>query len=109
MCPARTPEERVLIARIGSAYQKAKHPDHVALTANARAGLRARFERDARELAPDASPEQIARAADDLQRAHMLRMTLRAKQARRKARENLATAEAAEAELANLGDACSTA
>jgi hypothetical protein len=105
LCPARTPEERVLIARIGSAYQKAKHPDHAALTANARAGLRARFEREARELAPDASPEQIARAADDLQRAHMLRMTLRAKQARRRAREQTALAEATETELAALGGA----
>jgi hypothetical protein len=105
VCAARSPEERALIARIGSAYQKAKHPDHAALTANARAGLRDKFEREARELAPDASPEQIARAADDLHRAHMLKMTLRAKQARRRARENLAAAEAAETELAQLGGA----
>jgi hypothetical protein len=35
----------------------------------------------------------------------MLRITLAAKVARRKARENLATAQAAETELAQLGDA----
>jgi cellobiose-specific phosphotransferase system component IIA len=105
VCAARSPEERALIARIGSAYQKAKHPDYAALTANARAGLRGKFEREARELTPDASPEQISRAADELHRAHMLQMTLRAKQARRKARENIAAAEAAETELAQLGGA----
>ena len=104
--PARTPEERALIARIANATRLAKTPDRAELTANARLGLFAKFERTARENAPAATPDVIARMAQDEMRAHMLRMSLKAAQGRRRAREHTASAEAAEAELRDLsGDA----
>jgi hypothetical protein len=56
--------------------------DRSAATAPARAGLRARFER---EVDPDGTmqPDERARRVDGLARAHMAKMTLRASQARR--------------------------
>jgi hypothetical protein len=104
--PARTPEERVLIARIANATRLALTPDHRTLTANARRGLRAKFEREALAACPNATGAELERRVDDLQRAHMLRMSLKAKQSRRKASEHTAAADAAEAELRKLsGDA----
>lgn len=65
-------------------------------------GLRARFEREAD---PDGklTPDERAAAAERLMRAHMLRMSLKAKASRARARKNLDAARAAEAELAELG------
>jgi hypothetical protein len=99
--PARTPEERALVARIGAAERWGRCPDRVAATEPARAGLRAKF---AAEVDPDGTmdPAEVERRVDSLHHAHMLRMTLAAKQARRKAREAKAEAVAAEAELEAL-------
>jgi hypothetical protein len=105
--PAATPEERVLAARIAAAERWAHTPDRSAATAPARSGLRAKY---AREVDPDGIlPEaERERRVDSLMTAHQLRMTLRAAASRRRAREQLAKAEAAEAELAEFtggGDA----
>jgi hypothetical protein len=99
---AKTPEERALAARIASAEKWGRTADRTAATAPARAGLRAKFER---EVDPhgDLDPAERARRADHLMRAHMLRMSLAAKRARRRAREATAEAEAAEAALAEVG------
>lgn len=98
---ARTPEERSLVARIASAERWGRTSDRTTATAPARAGLRARFEREA-DPAGTLSPDERARRADSLMQAHMLRMTLAAKQARRRAREQNAKADAAEADLREL-------
>lgn len=103
--PARTPEERSLVAQIAAAERWGRTPDRTAATAVARAGLRARF---AREVDPDGTlattdPADLERRVDQLHRAHMLRMSLKAKAARRKARELTETADAAEAELTEAG------
>ncbi|MDP9092272.1 MAG: hypothetical protein M3N95_04850 [Actinomycetota bacterium] len=101
--PARTPEERALIARIANATRLAKTPDRRSLTANARNGLRAKFEREALAACPNAAGDELERRIDDLQRAHMLRMSLKARQNRRKAQEHTRAAEVAERELRSLG------
>lgn len=95
---ARTPEERSLSARIAAAERWGRTADPKAATAPARAGLRARF---VREADPDGTldPADRERRADHLMRAHMLRMSLRAKAARRRAREQLDAAETADREL----------
>lgn len=49
-------------------------------------------------------PTEVERRVDQLVRAHMLRMTLAARTARRKARELTEVAERAEAELNESGD-----
>ena len=99
---ARTPEERSLVAQIGAAERWGREPDRTAATAPARAGLRATF---AREVDPTQSlePSEVERRVDQLMRAHMLRMSLKAKAARRKVRELTETAEQAEAELSEAG------
>jgi hypothetical protein len=99
--PARTPEERALVARIGAAERWGRCGDRTAATAPARAGMRAKW---AAEVDPDGTMDQaeVERCVDQLQQAHMLRMSLAAKQARRRAREQTELAEAAETELADL-------
>lgn len=81
---ARTPEERTLVAQIAAAERWGRTPDRSAATAPARAGLRAKY---AREVDPNGTldPAEVERRVDSLMRAHMLRMTLAAKAARRKA------------------------
>lgn len=81
--PARTPEDRTLVAQIAAAERWGRTPDRTAATAPARAGLRAKF---AREIDPDGTldPVELERRVDSLQRAHMLRMSLAAKAARRR-------------------------
>jgi hypothetical protein len=103
--PARTPEERALIARIAKASQKAKYPDQRIVTEAARRARRAKWEATALELHPDADSATIAVVADELMRAEMLRMSLKAAQGRRRAREFTAIADAAEAALRAGGDA----
>jgi hypothetical protein len=100
---ARTPEERALVARIATAEKWARCPDRSAATAPARAGRRAKWATEITAQLGELPPDELERRVDDKQRAAMLRMTLAAKQARRKARENLEAARAAEAELADLG------
>jgi hypothetical protein len=91
--PARTPEERSLVAQIAAAERWGRTPDRVAATVPARAGLRAKF---AREIDPDGTldPAEVDRGVEQLLRAHMLRMSLKAKAVRREAREAAGTAEA---------------
>ncbi|MEV5962096.1 hypothetical protein AB0L70_10050 [Kribbella sp. NPDC051952] len=59
----------------------------------ARAGLRAKF---AREIDPDGTldPAEVERGVEQLLRAHMMRMSLKAKATRRQSREPVAAAEA---------------
>lgn len=80
--PARTPQERILIAQIAAAERWGRTPDRTAATAPARAGLRAKF---AREIDPESNldPAELERRVDQLLRAHMLRMSLKARNARR--------------------------
>ena len=72
--------------------------DRTAATAPARAALRAKF---AREVDPDGTldPAELERRVDCLIRSHMLRMSLAARTARRKARELTEVATAAEREM----------
>lgn len=91
-----------MIARIASLTRWATERDRTAATAKMRAARRAQFERRALEANPGLTGDELARAADHLMRAHMLRMRLKATQARRKARENDAKAEAVENELAEF-------
>lgn len=102
--PSRIPEERALIARIASATRLAKTADLSDLTVAARKGLHLKFEREALAANPNLSPDELARCVTELHRAHMLRMTLKASQSRRKVREHTEAAESAEAELAILTD-----
>ena len=99
---ATTPADRTLIAQIAAAERWGRTPDRTAATAPARAGLRAKF---AREVDPDGTlaADELERRVDQLVRAHMLRMSLAARTARRKARELTEQAEAAESALAEAG------
>ena len=100
--PSRSAQDRSLVAQIAAAERWGRTPDRTAATAPARAGLRAKFER---EVDPDGTldPAELGRRVDQLVRAHMLRMSVKAKASRRKAKEFATTAEAAEAELDGLG------
>lgn len=79
--PARTPEQRSLVAQIAAAERWGRTPDRTAATAPARAGLRAKY---AAQIDPDnkLDPAERERRVDHLMRAHMLRMSLAAKAAR---------------------------
>jgi len=83
--PARTPEERSLIARVGNAERWARVADRTAATEPARKGLRNKF---AREVDPDGTLPEAEREyrIEQRYRAHMLRMSLAAKAARAKRR-----------------------
>jgi hypothetical protein len=64
----------------------AKTTDRTAATAKMRAGFLAKLSREARErLGPDATGEQVAKAADSALKAHYARMKLNSLKARRKA------------------------
>lgn len=98
-------ETRVLAAQAAALTRWGKAgsaEDRREALAPARKGLQARFEREAD---PDGklSPADRARAADRLLRAHMLRLSIKAKAARRKAREAAREAETTEAALAEIG------
>ena len=79
--PAKTAEDRSVIAQIAAAERWGRTADRTAATAPARAGLRAKF---AREVDPDGTlpPDELERRVDHLVRAHMLRMSRAAKAAR---------------------------
>lgn len=101
--PARDPRERALISRIaaGERWGRVTKEGRAEATSAARNALRAKFEREAD---PDGTLplDERTRRADHLMRAHMQRMSLRAAQARRKAKEYIEQADAAEHELAEL-------
>jgi hypothetical protein len=82
--PAHNPGDRTIVAKIAAAQRWGNCPDRTAATAPARAGLRARFEREAQANADHLlTPVELAKRVDSLQAAHMARMSLRAAQARR--------------------------
>lgn len=85
-----TPEElsaiRAQAGRIGAHVQWARTPDRTARTAKARAAFADKFEREARELHPDGTPELIARAAESLRRAYFSRLALASSMARSRRR-----------------------
>lgn len=87
--------ERSLISSIAAHESWARTSDRTARTASARAGLEARFLREA-----DGDPIR----AEHLRKAYYKRLALKSAISRRKAAGLLAEAEAAEAELAG-GDA----
>ncbi|HSC28949.1 MAG TPA: hypothetical protein VLD67_16860 [Vicinamibacterales bacterium] len=76
-------EERKLRAQLGAEMSWAKTPDRTARTAPGSRAAEARFERQARELHPDADDEFIAKAAENLRRAHFRRMGLESARKRR--------------------------
>lgn len=79
-----SPEERSLRARLAAHVSWAATPDPASRTAKARAAALGKFEREAREMHPDASDEQITRVAAHLRSAHFTRMALKSATARRK-------------------------
>lgn len=89
---AQSPAERQHVARIGAHTSWANTKDRSARTAPARAALDQKF----LDLA-DGDPVR----ADHLRKAHYARLALKSAQARRKARQLTAVAEAAEMELAD--------
>ncbi|WP_228975208.1 hypothetical protein [Streptomyces sp. DH12] len=78
-----SPAERSLRARLASQVSWTNTLDPRSRTAKARAAAAARFERQAREMHPDATDEQIARIAKQLRSAHATRMALAAAKSRR--------------------------
>ena len=80
--PARSPEDRTLIAKIASAERWGRTVDRTAATAPARAGLRAKY---AREIDPAGTlpADELEKRVESLVRAHMLRMSRAAQAARR--------------------------
>ncbi|BEH00911.1 hypothetical protein brsh051_01920 [Brooklawnia propionicigenes] len=90
-----TPDsERRLLASIAANESWAQTTDRTARTAKARAALQAKFLAQA-----DGDPIR----AEHLRRAYYQRLALKSAQSRRKAREAIADAKAAESELAALG------
>jgi hypothetical protein len=88
-----TPAEKSLAGKIGAYQSWANTENRAARTAPARAAHDQRF--------LDAAGGDPVRAAL-LRKAHFARLALKSAQARRKVRELTATADAAEAELAEL-------
>lgn len=77
------PEQRSLRARIAVQTSWANTLDPTSRTAKARAAADGRFERQAREMHPTATDEQIDRIAGHLKSAHFSRMALASARARR--------------------------
>ena len=100
--PARTPEERVLVARIASAARWDAVKDRDQATQPMRDARRAKLADEIIADLGELPPDELDRHIDYRIRQHMLRMSLRSSKSRRRARENLADARAAEAELACL-------
>jgi hypothetical protein len=98
------PDDRRVRAQIGAHSSWAHTPDRSARTAPARAAMLEKF---ARQVDPEGTMTPAARAlaADSARKAHLLRMTRASIEARRKARQLLAQAEAADAELQSMRDA----
>lgn len=83
-------EERKLRAQLGAHISWANTSDRTARTAPGSRAAEARFEKQARELHPSASEEQIAKVAENLRKAHFTRMGLASAAKRRKNREQQA-------------------
>lgn len=77
------PQDRSLRASLAAHTSWANTLDPTSRTAKARAAANGRFEREARELHPDATDEQIARVASHLRSAHFKRLALASAKARR--------------------------
>ena len=92
--PGRSPTSQA--GYIGAHVSWANTVDRSARTAPARAALDAKFLAEA-----DGDPVRAAH----LRKAHFARLALKSAQSRRKARDHLAAARAAEAELKAGGDA----
>lgn len=88
--------ERRLRSQIAAHESWAQTPNRSARTANARAGLEAKFLEQA-----EGDPVRAAH----LRKAHFQRLALKSAISRRKSRELTEAAEAAEAELTELGEA----
>lgn len=101
---ASVAQDRASIARIGAHESWARTPDRSARTAPARAALMAKFEA---EVDPDGVllPAERTRRAEHLRKAYFQRLALKSARARRKAKDAVAEAEAAETELAEFGGA----
>jgi hypothetical protein len=80
-------EERRLRAQLGAEMSWAKTPDRTARTAPGSRAAEARFEKQAREMHPDAGEELIAKVAENLRRAYFRALGLKSATKRRKARE----------------------
>lgn len=91
---ALTPAERHLSSTIAAHESWANTSNRTARTAPARAALDAKF-------LEQAGGDRVR--AEHLRKAHFARLALKSAQSRRKAKELTATAEAAEAELAEAG------
>jgi hypothetical protein len=83
-----------LISSIGNEVRWSAVDDRTAATAPARAAFRDRFLTEAREKFGDLEPDDLARRAEHLRRAHYKRMALKSAQARR-ARAGRPSGEAA--------------
>ncbi|MFE0329026.1 hypothetical protein ACFW08_20035 [Streptomyces sp. NPDC058960] len=77
------PQDRSLRASLAAHTSWANTLDPSSRTAKARAAANGRFEREARQLHPDATDEQIARVAEHLKKAHFKRLALASAKARR--------------------------
>jgi hypothetical protein len=100
--PARTPEERALVAQIAATARWDAVKDRNEATQPMRDARRAKLADEITAQLGELPPDELERHIDYRIRQHMLRMTLKSSQSRRRAREHLATARAAEAELAAL-------
>lgn len=98
-----TPAQRSLRARIASAEKWAATGDRSAATAPARKAFNDRFIRDARDRFGDLPEAELLQRAEQLRRAYFARLALKSSRARSRARELTAEAEAADAELAEMG------
>lgn len=78
------PQDRSLRASLAAHTSWANTLDPATRTAKARAAANGRFEKQARELHPGATDEQIARVAEHLKSAHFSRLALAAAAARRR-------------------------
>lgn len=77
------PQDRTLRASLAAHTSWANTLDPASRTAKARAAANGRFEKQARELHPDATDEQIAKVAEHLKKAHFKRLALASAKARK--------------------------
>lgn len=77
------PQDRSLRASLAAHTSWANTLDPTSRTAKARAAANGRFEKQARELHPDATDDQIARTAEHLRKAYFKRLALASAKSRR--------------------------
>ena len=97
-----TSGERSLAARIAAHESWAHTPDRTARTANGRAALMARFEREV-DPCGTLPPDERARRAESARKAYFLRLALKSVRSRRRSTALAAEANAADVELSALG------